>query len=520
MAALALVASAGCVSTRLVDLAAVQLPLPAADPLASWQAQLAALFAQYEQAPVLAPEDQRLQPLYGGLTTLGYFGTDALPRVQDQLIPAEGAARGLPLEAACEVAAVPSEVDAETALATTGVPRFAPVWLPLAIAGGSASDAVRCSDRGVPTGAGADASFCLFGRLALQPHGPRTLVVAAHGLFDSGAQQYMQRLAAVLYRLGHSVFVPDLRDHGDTLRAAPQLATGLGNLEGADLLASVEALQRVCGVHIAHVGVAGVSGGGLAAIRALSLDQGGVLDAGVVALSPLLDVDAAIRDLSETGTCSVARAVELDWVDDVLIGGAAGVAAFGGAALGQALAGRALDADAAWVGLVGLGVGLTGALVVDAFFDGGSQPCVAEHAIGDMVQGVLQVRWRSLQRHADALSPVGQRMAPETVDLPAYLRERVAFSAHRRGLPLQHFDPALLSRELHAALRGRQQARLLVIGARDDPMTRHAALESFAARVRDLPEVYVRELSGGGHGAMWLVQPAVMQAVLERFFRR
>jgi predicted alpha/beta-fold hydrolase len=57
-----------------------------------------------------------------------------------------------------------------------------------------------------------------------------------------------------------------------------------------------------------------------------------------------------------------------------------------------------------------------------------------------------------------------------------------------------------------------------VLGAEDDPMTRQAALHELIARTRDLPQVYVHAVQHGGHGAMSLVQPTVIQGVFERFF--
>ena len=64
---------------------------------------------------------------------------------------------------------------------------------------------------------------------------------------------------------------------------------------------------------------AGVSGGGLAAIRAFTLDRQGSLDAGAIAISPLLDVDAAIRDAADSAACPIARSIELSWSDEIVI---------------------------------------------------------------------------------------------------------------------------------------------------------------------------------------------------------
>jgi alpha-beta hydrolase superfamily lysophospholipase len=201
---------------------------------------------------------------------------------------------------------------------------FTPVWVPLAITGGVAPAAVSCDEHGRASAAD---SFCVFGRLALRPEPGRALILVVHGMFDSGAQLYVQRLAATLYSLGHSVLLPDMRDHGDTWRAAPQLATTLGTLEGEDLLALGERARHSCGAHIGRLGIAAVSGGGLNAIRALTEDSAGSLDAGVLALSPLLDVDQSLADLSSGGACPITRSVELSTLDDLAIAAAVGAGA-------------------------------------------------------------------------------------------------------------------------------------------------------------------------------------------------
>ena len=49
-------------------------------------------------------------------------------------------------------------------------------------------------------------------------------------------------------------------------------------------------------------------------------------------------------------------------------------------------------------------------------------------------------------------------------------------------------------------------------------MTRREALHDFIARTRDLPQVYAYAVRHGGHGAMALVQPTVVQRIFARFF--
>jgi pimeloyl-ACP methyl ester carboxylesterase len=506
-----------CLGTRLVNLEHVDARWPALDGQRGWRADVGQLLSHYEELPVLAPEDKRLDPLFGGLTTLSYFGADALPRVQDQQIPTGGAALGRSLQDACG-AAEESELRLRAeGFATTGIPLFIPIWVPLAVQGGAAPAATSCDERGRASSADV---FCVFGRLALQAEPGRTLIVVGHGMFDSGAQLYVQRLAAMLYALGHSVLLPDMRDHGDTWRAAPRLATTLGTLEGADLLALVALARQSCGAQIGRAGIAAVSGGGLNAIRAFTLDRERSLDAGVLALSPLLNVSQTLADLSEGGDCAIARSVELGWQDDVAIGVAAGLAAFGGAALVQALHGDALDGRTALAGGIGAGAGLVGAVTLDAFFDGGSDACVSQSAIAEIVQGALRVRWRTLQHLPGVLSPAGQRLAPEDVTLGDYMRERAQFQAAQQGLTLRFFDPRTLTRELRAALAADSgtSARLLVLGTQDDPMVRVPALHEFVRLTREMPQVYAHVLKHGGHAAMSLVQPTITRAVLQRFF--
>jgi predicted alpha/beta-fold hydrolase len=515
-AALALVLT-GCLQTHLVELSRVDLTLPPQDPRAGWQADVDTLLKLYETAPVLAPEDERLEPLFGALTTLSYFGADAAARVLDQQIPPHARALGQSLRASCVAG---SRDPADVVLATSGLPAFSPVWIPLAVRGGSARESARCDDHGRPSD---DESFCAFGRVALQPApGAHPLVVVVHGLFDSGAQDYVQRTAAVLYRLGYAVLLPDMRDHGDTLRAAPEIATTLGTLEGADLLALVDATRAACGDRIGRVGILGVSGGGLDAVRAFTLDRRGSLDAGVIALSPLLDVNGIINDLAQTGACPITGAVELSWLDDVMLAGASGVAAFGGAALAQGLAGQPIDGNTALAGGIGAGVGLLTALAVDAWFDGGTQPCVAQHAMAQIVENALQVRWHALRAPelGSTMSASGRRIAPEAIDIEGYVRERAQFLAARSGVQLRRFDARSLSRELRSALAPgtRTGARLLVIGAEDDPLTRQAPLNEFVRLSGGIPQVYARAVRHGGHGAMWVVQPAVMRRMVADFF--
>jgi predicted alpha/beta-fold hydrolase len=507
----------GCLGTQLVHLDNLDVPLPPAHPERGWRSDIAALLDHYDRTPVLAPEDRRLDPLIGGLTTLSYFGANAQPRVADQQISPQRA-HGLSLDTACANPSAEATAAAAGVLETSGLPAFSPVWVPLSVTGGPTPASARCDAEGNPIGG--EAVFCVFGRLALQPTEHKPLIVIVHGLFDSSAQDYVQRMAAALYRLGNSVLVPDMRDHGDTLRAAPEIATTLGMLEGPDLLALVHATRQACGGRVGRAGIAGVSGGALDAIRAFTIDERGSLDAGVIAISPLVDVPSAIRDLSNTGACPLTTAIELSWVDDLMIAAATGAAFFSGAALVRAVDHKPLDTTTAIVGGIGTGVGLLTSLAVDAWFDGGSTPCVSENAIARIVEDALQVRWRTLSSFSIAISPAGHRIPPEAITLDSYVRERAQFRAAQMGMSLPRYQPQILSQEMRAALQlpSRIDARLLVIGAEDDPMTRSAAFREFVRGTHGMSQVYARSVGHGGHGAMWIVQPAATLRVFERFF--
>jgi predicted alpha/beta-fold hydrolase len=514
------VGPSACVSTKLVHLERLEVaPAHSASSGGPWRHEMAAVLDAYEASPVMVPEDERLGPLYGGLTTLSYFGADSQSRVLDQQLAPPAPARGGTLASACSA---PTDDRSEVALAMSGVPAFVPVWVPLSAKAEAVPESARCDERGRASGGGAGEVFCAFARVALQPDSGGALIVVAHGLFDSGAQDYVQHMAAELYRLGHSVLLPDLRDHGDTWRAAPWLATTFGTLESRDLLALVAAARRDCAARIGRAGIAGVSGGGLAAIRAFALDGSNSLDAGVIAVSPLLDVPGAIGDLSQTGRCLATRSIELSLTDTMLLAGATGAAFFGGAVAVQALSDRPLDGTTALAAAIGVGIGLSAGLMADAWLDGGSEPCVSEHAIANMVEAALRVRWRALQTYGvqPSMSPAGMHRDPDTVTIETYVRERAQPLAARLGVTQLAADPRDLARELRDALSSepRASSRLLVIGAADDPVTRVSALRDFIGHMRELPQVYAREVRHGGHGAFWIVQPTITAHLLARFF--
>jgi len=287
-------------------------------------------------------------------------------------------------------------------------------------------------------------------------------------------------------------------------------------------LGLVAAVRGACGARIGRAGIAGVSGGALDAIRAFTLDRQVNLDAGVIAISPLLDLQAAIRDLSDTGSCPATTSIELSFWDDVTLGVAGGLGFFAGAAIAQGLSGQALDSNTAISAGIGVGVGLLAGFVADAWLDGGSDPCLANNLISHIVNDALHVRWRTLQNPSlgQALSPAGLRIAPEHSTLEGYVRDRADFRAAELGVAVRRFDAASLAHELRLALQARPHrgVRLLVLGAEDDPMTRKAAFDTFRAHSRGISSVYVHSVQRGGHAAMWIVQPTLMEALFQRFF--
>lgn len=527
-----LLTTAGCMDARMVSMRSLEVPrvVHVREARLPWQREVDELLARYEAAPLLAPRDEHLEPLFGGITTLTYFGADMGQKAFDQQLPPGWAAPGTSLEAVCAagipvVDAPPPPSSSDPRWMTLAGPewmRLTPVWIPIAIDGGAPPASARCEPDGSASGPEPVEHFCMFGRLALQPHPSRSLVIVVHGLFDSGAQEYVRRIGAELYAAGHSVLLADMRDHGDTWRAAPEIATTLGGLEGADVLALAAAAKRACSTRVARVGAVGVSGGGLDVIRAFTADAGQLLDAGVFAISPLLDVDAAVRDVQRDGGCALSRATELTTADVLLLAVGTGALAFSGAAVGQELAGHPVDENALFAAGIGAGVGLVGGIVIDAWLDGGEDPCASSASTSAMFRDMLQIRWRALRERgaAASMSPAGRAIDPSRISLERYIRERVHYLAEARGLRVPHFDPAALGRDLRAALASasRRDARLLVLGADDDPVTRVAALGAFERHTAALPEVHVRSVRHGGHGAMWVVQPAVMRELIMRFF--
>jgi pimeloyl-ACP methyl ester carboxylesterase len=523
--------ASGCLETRIVSLPNVDLDPQVRTTSSGWKASIARDLDIYQSSPVLTAGDERLEPIYGGISTLTYFGIDLQQKARDQLIARRPEPVGRSLSAACEVGEAQAIPLSSSNHATIEVPAYEPVWMPIDVAGGAAAAGVGCDSAGRPISPTPGGHFCMFGRMALQTKQPSDLIVVLHGLFDSSAQDYVQRLGAALYNLGHSVLLADMRDHGETYRAAPHIATTLGTVEGRDVLAVAAALRAACSNRISRIGVVGVSGGGLDAIRSFIDDKDDTLDAGVLALSPLLDVDAAVRDVSDVGPCPITNTIELTLPDELGIAGLTGLAAGIGALVAQLAEQNhrvRVWPIAAGAG-AGMGSGLLLGLAADVWLDGGASPCFSQRSIGSMFGDMLEMRWRELLGRSDPLtgqsdprmmSSAGRDIDPANVTLDDYVHERVEYLARLLGTGFQRYDALTLANQLRQRTQSKTSAgaRLLVIGTRDDPVTREPALRTLRTRTANIDQIYVSSVQYGGHGAMWVVQPTAMERVFSDFF--
>jgi hypothetical protein len=276
---------------------------------------------------------------------------------------------------------------------------------------------------------------------------------------------------------------------------------------------------------VSRVGAVGVSAGGLDVVTAYANDarDGHVwLDGGAVALSPLLDVAATLARLEHPRTCSTLNAVELTWVEHLALAGVGAATFFGGAALIETLEHERLDSRTAIAAGVGAASGLALGLLADALIDGDSatsEGCIGQSSIGALFQEILQQRWATLL----ALDEGGlrsSRPSAETVTFSDYLSLRVDPYYRQRGMNVARLTPQRLSLalEARAARAPGDGARLLLLGADDDPVTLAPALHELARRTASLPRVHVVPVEHGGHGAFWIVQPALTQQLFGMFF--
>ena len=402
---------------------------------------------------------------------------------------------------------------------------LSPVWFPIAIDGGAPPAGAACGERGQPLGG--KEHFCMFGRLTLGAS-PRPLVVVVHGMFDSSAQDYVRRIAVSLHEMGYASLLLDMRDHGDTFRAAPHVPTGFGQLEAADLLAVAERVRSDCAPQVERVGALGFSGGGLAVAMAHALDarEGEpVLDAGAVALSPLVDSDRTAAALDADGSCSIGHMIELTWQEHLLFTVTGAAATGGGAVIVKSLEEQPVDEDVAVAAAFGAVSGLIGALFTDLMFDGDSvtnDDCVPRGAVGAMFRDLVRMRWQTLRGlgPASGLSGSALALAPEEVDLDRYMQERTEAFYSKRGHTLPRPTPGVLSGMLHErSQRTKGRGRLLLLAAEDDPVTPIDAYESLRDGVGGLAEVMVATVPRGGHGAMWVVHEPLTRVLIDRVLR-
>jgi predicted alpha/beta-fold hydrolase len=147
----------------------------------------------------------------------------------------------------------------------------------------------------------------LAARFAAQPAarpiaGSGDAVILVHGLFGSLNEYLFRDLAAALRHAGFAVLGLEMRGHGRTEEMRPDVPMMFGLVEPADILAAADWLRAAQGAR--RIGAVGFSIGGfqclLAACRdAAERDGTGLrLNGGVVAVSPVVDLAAAIELLS------------------------------------------------------------------------------------------------------------------------------------------------------------------------------------------------------------------------------
>jgi hypothetical protein len=250
------------------------------------------------------PHAKQLRQIGSGLATLGFYAIDVGQSVLDQQ-----SQPWMPLAAntldQCRDA-VPADTAEILAYGHDDVgnppdPPMLPLWLPVPSHLGN-YPSKGCGD---PRAAD-NADLCLFGRLALQRQ-PADLIVVVPGLLHSNAHHYVRLAAAVLYSLGFSVLTLDMRDHGATFRARPDVPSTLGVLEGQDLVAVADLLldgnRNHCRNQIQKVGILGYSAGASFALRAFVADRARPraqwsLGAGVLAVAPILDAADTLARMS------------------------------------------------------------------------------------------------------------------------------------------------------------------------------------------------------------------------------
>lgn len=430
------------------------------------------------------PRSRALETMGTSLVTLGFTGADIGQKTLDQLAPDSlvALARAAPLfdHAVCSAA-----VQSETFVATSSAfgaddlgnppdPSYTALWLPVPLKPDPAVGAAtkRVSGVSCPAPAGSD-HVCLYGRLALQ-RSKADLIIVVHGLFDSGDQHYLRNTGAVLFSLGYSVLLLDLRDHGQTFRTQLWAPATLGYYEGQDLLAAANYLRSAGCETIERLGLLGYSGGGLASIRAFIADRAAgssVFDAGVLAVSPILDVPSTLDEMTLPGgrpeSCSLLAMTDVPFA---------------------------------------------------------ATQCLNRNASASVFAELLELRWQTLT------STAGEDAPTSIWDPRSYL----ARSERVYGLPPNTLLNAIRTTTLAQWLRALPpwtpgQTFLTVVGGKDDPVVGGEpaanlaeALEPHVCSDGDADRTPVCMLTPkiGGHIAYAVISPALARELVRYYFRR
>lgn len=498
---------------------------------ATWKADLKEIVDAAEACEVVDFET-RISPIGAGFVTFGGFAADMAQKRRDQLLgPAEhgvtlsdlcGAATPAPPAVTVHVGGVvlpaPNEPWAtpplpadqrDDYLSNPPEPAYERVWIPVArrpeaAAGASSTSSRSCASDGAPDG---DGTLCTFARVALHPDRSRPIVLVGHGLFDSSAHRYVRNTGAVLYAMGFSVAVLDLRDHGNTLRANGPRDTGLtfGAREGHDIVSVARQLRGACGA--GHAGFVGFSGGAAMGVHAYAADTSGVLDLGVLAISPLVDpADTIAHFTGDQSHCWITSALE---IDRSIYGGITGLAALmagGGAMTYATLDDGAVDwGDVGLTALGAAGLAFGATFIADHTIDGSSHVdahdgCLSVSPIANLFKALLEDRWHALGK------PYGLTGNAHLANYPK----------SRSGLTLDDLEAAASALPRRVALAAAaKDARLAIVSADDDPVVSKDTIDDFEAGD---PDLGVFRTAHGGHTSFAALSPVYARQFLHHFF--
>jgi pimeloyl-ACP methyl ester carboxylesterase len=551
-----------CANPRSVRLDDTTLPTQVRRPAPSscagaaadaW-AQLDCLVQRADTEPAVYPTEEKFKAIAPAIVALGYLAPDMGQKIFDQRLPpppsAPGAAAGsapppwerpgLALPEACAnlpPARAERSVYDDYRIGNPPEPTYTSVWLPLSRGGVPALDpGVQCTRLGTitPEARAADA-FCLHARVALQPRDSGApLVLVVHGLFDSSDHHYLRNTGSVLYSMGLSVALLDMRDHGETLRRNPDVPLTLGVLEGHDLRHLARQFREACGPRVGALGVLGYSGGGLASIRAYSTDKQAAargeapqFDLGVLAISPVLDANVTLEQMREWDDCAATTALEFDTSLKIFVGAVSGLVGFSI----SSLASSSPTDKIPWLEMgVGVGAGVAVPFLVDGFFDGRSYDlqgntrfssnCVAKRGIADLFRQLFDTRWRSLAAHGYL---EGQ---PEEMKYEDYLEQRYErhYGKNRpEGLPEDYTGPVYYSPEVLAAQIQQSQpegwkGRLAIVTSRDDVVVGLEPAERMKQLLQRSPDARALVSELGSHTAYDVLNQVLSRQFLDAFF--